>query len=261
MFRIRFVYCFRTIAPVVILLLFISCENDKQNTPELSAIKIGLYTDNGAGPTGQVEIMLKELGCSYSEINKDSINTGKLNNYDIILFPGGDMWVYKTHLTSTGLQKIKEYVRLGGAYIGICAGSYFAADKIIWRGWADEPRKYITFTGLGIFSGTADGPVEDFAPAYQDMNCKVNIESNHPITADVNQQLGYLYSFGPKFIIDDSSNVSILGKSAIGENNVVLAVKYEKGRVFLTALHPEFDDDKTSWEMVKNAIIWCSEKR
>jgi len=39
-----------------------------------------------------------------------------------------------------------------------------------------------------------------------------------------------------------------------------MAVQYEQGRVFLTALHPEFDDNKTSWVMMKNAILWCANK-
>jgi hypothetical protein len=73
-------------------------------------------------------------------------------------------------------------------------------------------------------------------------------------------QIDYLYSFGPKFIIEDSSGVSILGKSASGNNSVVLAVQYELGRLFLTSLHPEFDNDKSSWKMISNAILWCSNK-
>ncbi len=245
-----------------IFILFISCENDDPdyNTSELKTINIGLYTDNGAAGIDEVESMLKQLGCLYSTINKDTILTGNLSNYDIILFPGGDMWVYKSHLSSSGVQKINDYVRLGGGYIGICGGSYFAANKIVWRGWADEPRQYFTNTGLGIFPGTADGPIEDYAPSYQDNNCKVIINRDHPITYDTPQQIDYLYSFGPKFIIEDSTSVSILGKSASGDNNVVLAVQYELGRLFLTSLHPEFDNDKSSWKMISNAILWCSDK-
>lgn len=247
------------VIPFFFLSLY-SCDK-KDNFQETSTIQIGLYTDNGAASTVEVGKMLNELGFVYSKINKDTILTGKLGMYDLILFPGGDMWVYRTHLTSEGIQKIKEYLRLGGGYIGICAGSYFAANKIIWRGWADEPRQNISFTGLGIFSGTADGPVEDFAPTYQDMNCSVNITQDHSITADVPSQLDYLYSFGPKLIPNDNSGVSILGKTAKGDNIVALAFQYEEGRVFLSALHPEFDDDKTSWKMVSNAIIWCAEKK
>jgi glutamine amidotransferase-like uncharacterized protein len=245
-----------------LLILFISCENADlaRDTSELKNIHIGLYIDNGTAGINEVESMLNQLGYYYSTINKDTILTSNLSNYDIILFPGGDMWVYKSYLSSSGVQKINDYVRLGGGYIGICGGSYFAAKKIVWRGWADEPRQYFTNTGLGIFSGIADGPIEDYAPSYQDNNCKVIISQNHPITNDMPLQIDYLYSFGPKFIIEDSSGVSILGKSASGNNSVVLAVQYELGRLFLTSLHPEFDNDKSSWKMISNAILWCSNK-
>jgi len=253
---------------LVALLTIISCKKGLSTEPltpgpdaaGLKGIHIGLYIDDGAAGIDMVDSMLNKLGCFYSKINKDTILISNLSNYDIILFPGGDMWVYKNHLNATGVKKIKEYVQLGGGYIGICGGSYFAANKIIWRGWADEPRQYFTITGLGIFSGTADGPIEDYAPTYQDYNCKININRNHPITTDIPQQIDYLYSFGPKFINTDSSNVSVLARSASGNNSVVLAVQCERGRVFLTSLHPEFDNDKSSWTMIRNAILWCSNK-
>lgn len=255
----------KTMNRIAILLIIagsLSCGKNDPNpdTSELSNIHIGLYVDNGAAGIDEVESMLGQLGCFYSAINKDTILTGNLSNYDIILFPGGDMWVYRSYLSNTGVQKIKEFVQLGGGYIGICGGSYFAADNIIWRGWADEPRQYFTNTGIGLFHGTADGPIDDFAPLYQDTNCKININRNHPITSDSPQQIDYLYSFGPKFIISDSSGVSVLGTTVTGNNTVVLSVQCEQGRVFMTSLHPEFDDDKTSWVMIKNAILWCSEK-
>jgi len=254
---------------IVALVTIVSCKketptnslpNTELNLTELKGIHIGLYIDNGAGGIDEVKNMLNQLGCFYSTINKDTILISDLNKYDLILFPGGDMWVYKSHLSATGINKIKEYVQFGGGYIGICAGSYFAADKIVWRGWANEPRQYLTITGLGLFSGIADGPIDDYAPTYQDYNCIVNINRSYPITKDIPQQLDYAYSFGPKFIIEDSSNVSILGRTASGNNSVVLAVQYEQGRVFLTGLHPEFDEDKSSWKMISNAILWCSYK-
>ena len=256
------------IAVLVLIVGISSCKKGTTTEPstqepdltELKNIHIGLYIDNGAAGIEEIESMLSQLGCFYTTINKDTILISNLSKYDIILFPGGDMWVYKSHLSATGVQKIKEYVQSGGGYIGICAGSYFASNKIIWRGWANEPRQYFTITGLGIFSGTADGPIEEFAPSYQDFNCIVNINRNHSITSNITQQIEYPYSFGPKFIIADSSGVSILGKTATGNNPVVLAVHYELGRVFMTALHPEFDNDKSSWKLISYAILWCSDK-
>jgi glutamine amidotransferase-like uncharacterized protein len=260
-----FKYFMKSSLPVLyfILILSVSCEKDKLDfdTSQLKDICIGLYVDNGATDTDEVKSMLNQLNCTCLSINKDTIISGVLENYDIIMFPGGDMWEYKDHLTETGIQKIRSFVQSGGGYIGICGGSYFAADKIIWRGWAGEPRQYLTISGIGIFPGTADGPIEDYAPSYQDYYCKVSIYKGHPITSDVNDQLDYLYSFGPEYIIDDSTDVVILGKSTAGGKNVIIAGQYENGRVFLTSLHPEFDENRTSWKMIRNAIVWCSENK
>lgn len=251
---------------VIALLLFISCENKnsdiyvaefESNQSKLENIHIGLYTDSGAEGVYMVEDMLNEIGSNYSTISKSIILNDELSIYDIILFPGGDMWEYKNYLSEKGLQIIKDYVQAGGGYIGICGGSYFSANTIIWRGWEYEERKYAEFSGLGIFSGIADGPIEDFAPSYYKYKCGVNINQNHEITNDIPQQLSYLYSFGPKFIISDSTNISILGKTVLGDNPVILSVEEQEGRVFLTSLHPEIDESKESWNMIRNAILWC----
>lgn len=252
---------------VIAFLLFISCENKSSDIyvsefesieSKLEKIHIGLYTDSGAEGVDKVEIMLNEIGSNYSTINKSIILNDQLSSYDIVLFPGGNMWEYKNYLSEKGLQIIKDYVQSGGGYIGICGGSYFSANTIIWRGWEYEERKYAAFSGLGIFSGIADGPIEDFAPSYYKYECRVKINLDHAVTNDIPQQLSCLYSFGPKFIITDSTNISILGKTVLGDNPVVLSVEEQEGRVFLTSLHPEIDESKESWRMIRNAILWCN---
>ena len=246
---------------VLIIATLTSCSDEVFfDTKELGNVHIGLYVDKGATNIDKVEDMLKQLNCCYTPINKDSILQDFLDHFDVILFPGGDMWEYKNHLSDYGMQNIIHYIQHGGGYIGICGGSYFAAEKIIWRGWANEPRQYLTNNGLGLFHGTADGPLEDFAPSYQKYNCKVNIENCHPITINIQKKLEYLYSYGPKFVISDSSNITVLGYSNTGNHSMILAIEHQNGKVFLTALHPEFDSDKSSWEMISNAILWCSGK-
>ena len=243
-----------------ILSLTLSCDESNPldfDTSGLKNIHIGIYSDNGTTNVEEVESMLSQMNCNYSRINKETIIDNELENYDLILFPGGDMWEYKNDLYPTGVSNLKSFVQHGGGYIGICGGSYFAASTIVWRGWADEPRTYLTISGLGFLKGYADGPIEDFAPTYQVENCDVTINKNHPVTNDVSDRLDYLYSFGPKFIISDSSDVTVLGRTSTGNNNVVLAIEYYEGKVFLTALHPEFDDNRTSWKMIRNAIMWC----
>jgi hypothetical protein len=91
----RFIYIF-----TLVFILCISCENNELNfdTKELENVCIGLYVDAGVTNIDKVEEMLKQLDCFYIPINRDSILESNLSNNDIILFPGGDMWEYKSHL-------------------------------------------------------------------------------------------------------------------------------------------------------------------
>lgn len=252
----------------VIILFICSCKKEDSIHPdyklsdnESSGIKVGLYLDNGvwdACRTG-TQSLLSEMNCNYIILTKDSILNGNLNRYNLLIMPGGDMWEYRDYLTSTGMDNIKEFISNGGGYIGICGGAYFAADKVVWRGWADEPRKYITMKGLNLFSGTADGPVEDFAPSYEDAQCKIKIsDKTHPVCNNVTDIIRPYYSFGPKFILTDSSNISIIGNTINGDNIVIIAFPYNHGKVFITSPHPEFDEARSCWMLFKNAIMWCS---
>src|SRR3989338_11408695 len=46
------------------------------------------------------------------------------------VMPGGRDSPYVESLNFAGVTKIQDYVKEGGAYLGICAGAYFAANKI-----------------------------------------------------------------------------------------------------------------------------------
>jgi glutamine amidotransferase-like uncharacterized protein len=173
--------------------------------------------------------------------------------------PGGDMWTYGSYLSNTGMIKIKDYVHQGGGYLGICGGSYFAATLIVWRGWANEPREYITTNGLNLFQGTADGPIEDFAPTYVDSKCGIVIvQKENPISLNLAEVIEPYYDHGPMFLFNDSTNITTIGRTIKGNKRILLSFQYGSGKVFLTGAHPEADISRTTWVMVKNAIKWCS---
>ena len=169
------------------------------------------------------------------------------------------MWIYRSYLTSAGIVKIRDYVSQGGGYIGICGGSYFAANQIVWRGWANQPRDSTSIYGLNIVPVIADGPIEDFAPTYVDSKCRIKIvQPGHPLTAGLPDVIEPYYDHGPKFLFNDSLNITILGRTVNGDKKIILSYQYNRGKVFLTGAHPEADNSRTTWLMVKNAIKWCS---
>jgi hypothetical protein len=56
--------------------------------------------------------------------------------------------------------------------------------------------------------------------------------------------------------VADGGGVTVLGTTTKGNHAVILAVEEEEGRAFLTGLHPEFDESRASWQLVRNAILW-----
>jgi glutamine amidotransferase-like uncharacterized protein len=187
------------------------------------------------------------------------IAQGKLDNYSVLIMPGGRPDLYMQNLGYNGINEIRDYVGRGGGYIGICGGAYIAAENNVWRGWAGEPRSYASYPMIGIFDGTADGPVADFAPSYQDFHCKVKIaDNNHPVSAGLPDTVEYLYDHGPMFLFQNAANKAVLGTSVRGNKNFIICSEYYNGRVFLTSGHPEVDDSKITWAMMINAFKWCS---
>lgn len=254
---------------VVAIIILSGCnKNDDKpkyvfSVEDSTSIKIGVYFDKGVFDICKTETksMLKKMKCNYTALNKDSIIYGNLQRYDLFLMPGSDFWTLKNYLTNNGMEKLKTFVDQGGGYFGICGGAYFAATTNTWRGWANNPRINVCNIGLNLFSGIADGPIEDFAPTYVNSKCEIKIlYADHPITKEVPQILEMYYDHGPMFLPNDDANVTLLGKTVNGDKNVLMAFQYNSGKVFLSGLHPERDDTYVSWIMVKNAILWCARK-
>jgi glutamine amidotransferase-like uncharacterized protein len=254
---------------IAVVFLSLGCASRSANNPgytleqgESGRVTVGLYIDysvwDGCGVATQA--MLKVMKCEYTVIRRDDVVKGELSRFSVLLMPGGDMWKYAASLGSQGMEAIRDYVRRGGGYIGICGGAYFAATTIVWRGWADQPRIYTAIKGLGFFPGTADGPIEDFAPSYTDERCKVRIvDALHQATRGLPETIELFYSHGPSFLADADA-VTVLGKSVRGDKAVIIALQNGLGRVFLTGFHPENDATRATWAMVKNAIMWCGRK-
>jgi len=255
-----------------ILLIYLSAFNCKKSSTELDdrsllgfdSVKAALYISDAVWPNCKIntENILKKTGISYGIINMDSILAGSLIDYSVLIMPGGRPDLFESELGQSGSKRIREYVSRGGGYIGICGGAFIASENNVWRGWAGEPRVYYTYPGmLSLFKGTADGPVEDFTPDYQDFNCGIKtVNKDHFILSGLDDAFTYLYDHGPMFSSSADSNEIPLGMSINGEKILILATQYNNGRVFLTGGHPEVSNDPNCANLFKNAVIWCSKQ-
>ena len=250
------------------LLIFIHCKDSQ--SPNLNAV-VALYSDQGCWDESvqAAEKMFEWMGLTVARVNADYINSKGLDNFSMLCIPGGDMYQYARDLSSSGKNKIINFISNGGGYIGICGGAYFAAEKVYWQG------AQLAMISLALYSGSAYGPNNEIVP-YKDYGMsRVNIVNfTHPITQSESSFAWMLYYWGPVLIPDNSADVTILARYDNGNQPAMLAFEYDLGRVFLIGTHPEIeedddrdgvdwgdelDDNGSDWELMKNAAFWCLE--
>lgn len=142
------------------ILLFIGCiavslcVNAKQN--------ILIYTGPGAGPKSIANtlLMLQTLVADHYTIKtvgpEEIIGTAWLNNTNLLVIPGGADRPYLEKLRGKGNKNIRNYVQNGGKLLGICAGAYYASDRLEFD--KGGPLEVTGERELKFFPGLVQGP-------------------------------------------------------------------------------------------------------
>lgn len=174
-----------------LLLLTTNCRNSIELNKTVDSIAtIAIYSDQGVWEESvkATRKMFQWMGYEVELIDANYINKKELDNFEILCFPGGDMFQYPQDISSEGKDDIRNFVSDGGGYIGICGGAYFASEKVVWQ------ENELPMTPLGLFSGTAKGPIDEII-TYPDYSmCEVNIvDSTHPVTKSEPDSVSVLY--------------------------------------------------------------------
>lgn len=231
----------------------------------LNGADVALYNDStapyykGVWQDGLIAIknMLTTLGITYEEINYNDINFSNQDFsslYKVILIPGGYAWYYNYWISKTGKERVRNFVNKGGGYFGICAGAYFAVDRVVWgRRIYDDIvgfNAYGELTGydLDLFSGTGTGDEDKIADYYAgnwsmlafDFGNENTVLSNYkkvPYSEDI------IYLGGPYFTADAGASVSVLATYSYNGQPGIVSFQYGSGRVVLSGPHPEIEED------------------
>src|SRR3954467_10807244 len=103
----------------------------KPAAPAARVIRVALYEDEGSkGAAEKVEKCLKVAPdrFTFKRVTGEDIRNGVLKDFDVIVQGGGSGSGQAKALEEKGRENIKQFVKDGGGYIGICAGSYLASS-------------------------------------------------------------------------------------------------------------------------------------
>ena len=229
----------------------------EQNAPR---VRVALFdVDAKQGPAGKSwEQQLKEtleaestIACQI--VGAAEVQQGILKGFDLVLFPGGRASLQFKLLDDSGREAVKEFVRGGGGYVGICAGAFLASAEYDW-GWGHS--------GIGLVNATAlerkmDDRDDKTIPDKRgnDVHVKIDLtDAGRRLLGGPPGEFQVLYTSGPVFTparLDLPAYVSLgtfrsqgsafqsLGEDMVG-TPAIIAGRFGAGRVILFSPHIEF---------------------
>ncbi|MBL9132092.1 MAG: hypothetical protein JNG86_12890 [Verrucomicrobiaceae bacterium] len=220
-------------------------------------VKVGIFDGKGAPGDGinNVINVLKTLPqAAVTRIPADQMGVIDLKQFDVVVFSGGSGSQQSKSIGEAGLKNVREFVRGGGGYCGICAGAYLACSNFSW--------------GLGILNASTKSSKWMRGRGFMDMEVTVD---GKPLLGDVKGTFKVRYANGP--IIQPGNRADIpaykplaLFRSEIAENGTPAGImvdspaqaagSFGKGRVFISSPHPE--NTPGLEHVIPRAILWAA---
>jgi len=235
----------KTIALIVVLVLLLASTIAVLPANGVEAASIAnvlVYAGPGSWQDGitAFEHFCTYKGLTYQEQSYIYINNNDLRSkYDAIYFPGGDAYQYNKRINSAGDANIRNFVNNGGGYIGICAGAYFACDRILWEGgWQNY--------ALDLFAGYGYGAIDPIIPWSGYTMTWTTMNPANPLCQWEPAKEYQLYYGGPAFYPDAGQSMNVMATwDSYNNTPAMINYSYGSGRVVLCGPHPEIEEDDT----------------
>ena len=206
-------------------------------------LRVAVFVGSGARNVGafrwlQITTCAKDM--ASIPVDGAAVRNGALDGADVLVMPGGWSGDEAKTLEADGREKVKDFVRRGGGYIGTCAGCCLAMES---HKTHKDMLHMIPYT-FGPGGGAADMPIA-FNRLAKEMcgiprkiwkiryhGGPVPVPSTPVPEADV------------KVIATYAGDINTMGgpeRKSMARQAAVIAGTYGKGRLFVSAVHPESD--------------------
>ena len=118
-------------------------------------IRVALYADKGATINALPEVMdclPESKGFTVTKVLAKEIRSGALDQYDVLICPGGSGSGEGKALGDEGRERVRTFVKGGGGYIGICAGAIWRRSSIPGRWVCSTPTCSTAPTGTAAWA-------------------------------------------------------------------------------------------------------------
>lgn len=216
-------------------------------------MKIKIYNDSGVSKESirHSKYSLKLYAPKYKVEYISAKQILKEDWYEdtyLLVLPGGRDLYYVQKLQGKGNINIQNYIKNGGNFLGICAGSYYSGNYLEFAKGTNI--EVVGTRELEIFKGTVKGPL--FAPYYYNSN-----KGARAAYLKINSELGldikdcYIFYNGGGYFVD-AENIKNTEVLARYEDNKPAIIKctYGNGTAILSGVHLEYIP-----ELIKNKSL------
>ncbi len=223
--------------------LLSGCNDDIDKNGGVTGTRIAVYAGTGAWGVSAyaVKYALEATGREVDLLDEYEVQNS-LDDYRLLIIAGDDPDPNITPidigdaLGYTGRSHIVSLVERGGGYIGLGAGAYLAADSASYKGTAS------TSSQIGLFHGSASGPIDLIAPASTYIITSVVLTEN-PVNPPPDVSLLVLYYGGPTLAIQEPADALTAATFAVTGGTAAATFELGLGRVVLCAVHPEIEEN------------------
>ena len=220
-------------------------------------LKVMIYSGPGAPQSGVdnvVDVLKPFPQVSVTVAKPESFATLTRETCDVVVFPGGSGSGQSKGLGEAGLKNVREFVKQGGGYVGICAGAYLACSNFSW--------------GLGILNAGTVSSKWRRGQAMLELECTGEAM---PVLGEVNGLFKVRYNNGPilkpwtRTDIPPYTTLSVFktetakygSPEGVQINAPAHAIApFGKGRVFVSSPHPENTPGLEF--MIPRGIFWAA---
>ncbi len=103
--------------------------------PSTDLLRVAVFDGGGTGKNAarhMRSVLETADNCLVRRVGSHDIRVGVLNQFDIIVHPGGSGSAQAKALGKSGRTAEIQFVRGGGGYLGVCGGAYLAACNYEW---------------------------------------------------------------------------------------------------------------------------------
>ncbi len=256
--------CFMIFAPSVQLdATIVQTRSDLVNV-RVAIIGFHGRQSNNNGSAIALQYMYEWMNASVEVIDGLDVQNGILFQFDLVIFPAANPNAYCRELTPLGIERVRQFVALGGSILSICRGTEFVVNNL---GLADVSLHLCGAQSVVCYDEHHhDGVSEKYLSELM-----VNRESTGPqLLAEPESY--WLFAIGSSYF-NWSAGLNILPIMfyATSELPAMIAFRYGAGTAFLSSPHPEFEegddrdgvtkydylnDTDSEWNLLQKISCW-----